>query len=282
MKAASPALIALLASGQFRAVELVTITLVGGTVYRYSLGDADYVVGGHSFTRGPVWERGEIRSVIGTEVGDLKIEASVGPDDQIGGMGWIAAARSGVFDGAWLRLDRLYLSDWADTSPGTLWVFEGRVADLETGRARVAMTVKSPMALLNVPTPRDVSQAACLNALFDAGCTLDRDDWSVAATVGAGSTPTRIVCDLAAAADHYTLGKIAFTGGPLAGYSRTVKHHSPGVVVPIFPLPAAPQAGDTFTAWPGCNLRMGTCADKFDNLANFRGQPFVPIPESVI
>ena len=33
MKSASPALIALLASGQFRAVELVTLTLVGGTSY---------------------------------------------------------------------------------------------------------------------------------------------------------------------------------------------------------------------------------------------------------
>lgn len=282
MKSASPALIALLASGQFRAVELVTLTLVGGTTYRYSLGDADYTVDGNTFTRGPVWERGEIRSVIGTEVGDLKISATVDASHQIGGMGWIAAARSGVFDGAWLLLERLYLEQWEDTSPGTLWLFEGRIADLETGRASVAMTVKSPMALLNVPTPRDVSQPSCLNALFDTGCALNRNDWDAAATVGAGSTATRIVCDLAAADNHYALGKITFTSGALAGYSRTVKHYTTGIVVPIFPLPAAPEAGDTFTAWPGCDLRQATCSGKFSNLANFRGQPFVPIPESVI
>ena len=57
MKAASPALIALLNSGaDFQMVDLWTITLVGGAVLRWSGGDVPIVSGGHTYALGPmIW-----------------------------------------------------------------------------------------------------------------------------------------------------------------------------------------------------------------------------------
>ena len=61
MKPASPALIALLASRQFYAVDLYTFSLAGGGVLRYTTGDADVTANGNRYsaggTTGPYFDR---------------------------------------------------------------------------------------------------------------------------------------------------------------------------------------------------------------------------------
>lgn len=36
------------------------------------------------------------------------------------------------------------------------------------------------------------------------------------------------------------------------------------------------QVGDKFRVYPGCDKRLATCKDRFDNVVNFRGEPYVP------
>jgi hypothetical protein len=62
MKTASPALLALLASGQFCYAELFTLTLANGTVLRWTGADTALVYGGHAFTPWPL-QRGSVRTV---------------------------------------------------------------------------------------------------------------------------------------------------------------------------------------------------------------------------
>jgi hypothetical protein len=33
--------------------------------------------------------------------------------------------------------------------------------------------------------------------------------------------------------------------------------------------------------YPGCDKQQATCRGKFANLARFRGQPYVPAPETI-
>ena len=47
----------------------------------------------------------------------------------------------------------------------------------------------------------------------------------------------------------------------------------------MYPLPFAPSPGDAFTVYAGCDHTQGTCQGRFNNLANFRGFPYVPPPE---
>jgi uncharacterized phage protein (TIGR02218 family) len=43
-----------------------------------------------------------------------------------------------------------------------------------------------------------------------------------------------------------------------------------------YPLLNAPATGDAFTVYFGCDHTQFTCTNKFNDLANFRGFPYVP------
>ncbi len=60
----------------------------------------------------------------------------------------------------------------------------------------------------------------------------------------------------------------------------TVKWAAAGSALALmYPLPFAPATGDAFTVYAGCDHTQGTCQGRFNNLANFRGFPYVPPPQ---
>ena len=60
-----------------------------------------------------------------------------------------------------------------------------------------------------------------------------------------------------------------------------VKDINAGLTIVLsFPLVNAPAAGDTFTIYQGCDHTWTTCNAPFGNLANFRGYPFIPPPQT--
>lgn len=83
---------------------------------------------------------------------------------------------------------------------------------------------------------------------------------------------------------YFTQGVITFTGGANAGLSRSVTGYTNpngnGIVTIIDALPNVPAPGDRFTIQPGCSKELSTCDLKFNNLINFGGTPFVPVPET--
>jgi uncharacterized phage protein (TIGR02218 family) len=36
------------------------------------------------------------------------------------------------------------------------------------------------------------------------------------------------------------------------------------------------QVGDVLAVYAGCDKKLATCRDKFSNVTNFRGEPYVP------
>jgi uncharacterized phage protein (TIGR02218 family) len=40
--------------------------------------------------------------------------------------------------------------------------------------------------------------------------------------------------------------------------------------------------GDIFTIIAGCDKTLAICRDKFDNIINFRGDPFVPGTDALL
>ena len=83
----------------------------------------------------------------------------------------------------------------------------------------------------------------------------------------------------------YALGRVVFTSGLNAGFTRAIRTmaSAAGVLTLglIAPMPFAVAAGDTFTAYPGCDKQMATCT-LFSNIANFGGQPYIPSPETAV
>ena len=150
---------------------------------------------------------------------------------------------------------------------------------------RQKITVRSDLELLDVKIPRNVYQAGCMNTLYDAACGKDRDALTVrgAAVVGyPAPTKNAFVTNLQTTNAFFDLGAITFTTGANAGVSRTVKSYWYNYLLQVItPFPFAPAAGDLFDIYPGCDKTLAACTGKFYNAARFRGQPFIPSPETV-
>ena len=167
---------------------------------------------------------------------------------------------------------------------GTVNWFTGHVAKASPSRNGASITINSLTDLLNVNVPRNVYQAACQNSLYDGACTLSRSSYSVAGTVSTITGTSLTISGAAASqsAGYWTQGGIIFTSGAANGEARTVKSWVGGVLTLLSPFPISPVAGDTFMIYAGCDKQLTTCQTKFSNGANFKGQPFVPIPETVV
>lgn len=293
MKVVSPALDAIMNRRSFLMAELYTFSLVGdGSVLRYGdypAGSTTLVANGSPYpTSGLKFKRGATHQTTGLEVDTLSLDVYADPDDpssKIEGLSFAAFAQIGGFDGATVRIDKCFMSEWGDCATnGTMMWFEGRTSDINFGRTTVTMQVHAFTELLNQQMPRDVYQPGCVNTLYQpTTCKALKSVFASGGVAQSGCTRSMIIFGPGGPPDGYfTLGSILFTSGANAGISRSITEHtsSSGVLRVPRPFPAAPAPGDTFTAYPGCDKAMATCRDKFHNLKNFRGWPFVPVPET--
>ena len=312
MRAASSALIALLNSDlTFFVADLLTITPATGSPIYLTGAPVDVVSSSrvdsltHTFKSGgvradgsvqPVFTRGEVKLVIGTQVDSMTVTLMTAVAATVTGIPWTQAARQGFFDGARICLERAFMPTWGDVSAGTLISFWGRVGQVQPSRTTVVITVASDLSLLQLPAPRNIYQPGCLHNVYDAGCTLLKSAFTVSGAATSGSTTSSVNTTLTQADNYFSLGGITFTSGANAGVTRTIKSYGQlgGVIVPALPFPLAPAAGDSFTAFPGCDkviagpnpssglpdVNYGTCKVKFNNLAHARGYPFIPTPET--
>lgn len=281
MKAASPELAALLATRRFRVADLWTVELASGTVLRHTSADQAVTAGGRVFLAAShLYERGRCSQKAGLEVATLDLTVHPREGDLVHGLPFLHAVRLGLFDEAEITLERAFMPEFGDTSPGAVILFAGRVGEIEAGRSSASIPVNSHLELLNVKLPRAVYQAPCPHTAYDGRCLLARAAHQAAATVGAGATSTRVPLPGLGKADGWAaLGVLAFTSGALAGLTRHVTAHASGVLTVFPPLPSAPAAGVAVLVAAGCAKTLEACA-AFGNLANFGGQPFVPAPET--
>lgn len=284
MKTASPALIAHLNSAsQMLMADLYTFTLATGVVHRFTTADVALTHAGNVFAATALLGRNGTQSRIGISVDTLNITASAGSGLLLGGVSFPAAAVRGDFDRATVLLERAWLTDWYAPPIGTLIQFQGNVADVDCDRMEVRIAVKSNLERFNVLMPRRVYQSGCSNALFDFSCGLVKSAYGFTGTVLAGSTSLRPVTTLTGTPPAWaTLGTIEFTSGQNAGQKRTVKANEGGVFELVSKLPFTPAIGDNFAAFPGCDKTLDTCVNKFGNAGKFRGQPYIPRPETAL
>ncbi len=158
-------------------------------------------------------------------------------------------------------------------------LFHGRLSTVDqVGRTSAKVTVASDLILLDMDMPRNLYAPTCLHTLYDSGCGVPRGTYATNGTVGPGSTTSLI--NFAGALALHTQGSIVFASGANANLRATVKSAVAGASLTlIYPLPSAPATGDTFAVYAGCDHTSATCQTQFNNLANFRGFPYVPPPQ---
>ena len=282
MRAMSTALLNFLNSTtQLVTVDLYTFELRNGVTLRYCDASNDTTYGGFTYLAAPAGlTRSKIRWVVGTEVDSLDIVFQSDSSIVVNGTPLLAAAVLGLFDNARVTLQRLFMSDWS-TPVDVLLLFQGATAPAELLRDAVHLTVKSDLDKLNVMIPPNLFQSSCMHSLYDSGCTVKAATYRVSGTASSVNSNGGIVTTLSTADNYFQMGAIKFTSGANVGLTRTVKTYAGGVVTPTKAFPYAIANGDAFTITPGCDKTMnGDCRNKYNNLSNFKGFPFIPVPET--
>ncbi len=297
MKTASQTLIDFLnSSQQMTVVDLYTFSILrhsypdGGSLtayyndYRYCTWDQAITVGGLTYSAtGVLLERDRVRTMIGVEVDTLNIRAFASGSMNVEGVPFLQACAQGTLDGAIVKLERAFMD--GTTIKGNVVVFSGRVAQVNTSRSAAEITVNSDLELLNIKMPRNLYQTSCQHTLYDAGCTASRATYTKSATINTtGGMPTTTRFSLAGtsmpASGYYDLGAVIFTSGDLDGTMSTIKSWDGTTVTLVNPLPSVPVISGTVKIYPGCDKTQTTCAGRFNNLPNYRGFPFIPVPET--
>jgi uncharacterized phage protein (TIGR02218 family) len=286
MKSASTALINFLNAARANSdapiafADCFTFTLSTGAVLTYTNVDQPVIYNGSVFAAdGPLVQGLKYKASVGLEVDKQQITIAARPTDLINGSPFLNALRDGAMDGAAVQRDRVFMSALGQAAIGGVTLFHGRVSTVDmVGRTSATLTIASDLVVLDYDMPRNLYSPTCLHTLYDSGCGIVRGTYAVAGALGAGSTTSQI--NFSGAEASHAQGSLVFSSGVNANVRATVKSVVPGVSLAlIYPLPSPPATGDGFTVYAGCDHTRATCQSRFNNLANFRGFPFVPPPQ---
>jgi uncharacterized phage protein (TIGR02218 family) len=269
--------------------DLFSITLLDGTVHRWTSCDRDIVIGGNTYlSNKAVLRRSNVKITVGG-IDDLGVDLSAVVSISGKSIGLMAA--QGSFFGARLQLDRIVGAFPGDLSLGRIMAwFEGRIAGVSVSDNTVRVTVESELGALDrLMLPRFVYQPGCPHALYDPNCAVNKASFTDTGTASGTLTTLQVQSTTAAiiakAAGYYALGVLKFTSGTasLINVRRAVRSFSVSGGVATFtlalPLPTAPAASDGFSVYAGCDRQQTTCVNKFATLPTFRGFPHVPVSE---
>lgn len=278
MKTASTNLINLLKTNNFSMADLYTFTLADGSVYRFTNYDTSLSFGGITYqNNGLLIKRNGVKLNTGIEVDSLSITI-YSQDYSMAGLSFFKLVANGGLDGASLELNRLFFTDPLNPID-KVWIFSGKVSDTSVTRFEANLTINSEVELLNIQMPKNLYQPSCVHSVYDTGCATSKN--YVYSSVASGSTQRIINASIAQSNNWFDEGIIEFTSGVNTGIRRTIKVHANNTITMALSLPNTPSTGDTFKLLAGCGRTMSLCSSKFNNLANFRGYPFIPQNDTI-
>jgi uncharacterized phage protein (TIGR02218 family) len=84
--------------------------------------------------------------------------------------------------------------------------------------------------------------------------------------------------------NYFKRGYVKWTSGDNTGLTMEVNKSfgTAGRIVLWLPMPYNVAVGDTFNVVAGCDRLYSTCINKFDNVVNFRGFPWIPGTDAVL
>lgn len=282
-----PELVDLLNSGVpvFKA-DLLTLTLVSGTVIRLTSYDAPVVSPslGTFLPGSPLFKRSLVTHKRGVEVDTMNITITPRETDLLGTTPWFKSIRAGALDYAKVRLDvAVFEVDTPTVLAGTFNWFTGNVAEIgDLTTMGVEIECQSILNRLDILMPRNLIQPGCLNTLFDQSCGLLESNFRTTGTISAVNGNGSLATGLAQASGYFDSGRLVITSGDNNNVVRKIKTNVSGDLFLFAPFVFPIVPGTTFRVNPGCPKTKDVCISKFSNGSRFRGFPYVPTPETVL
>lgn len=204
-----------------------TLTLLSGTVLRYTNFDVPVTIGSNVFVANAVRIQGlKFKQTVGVDIDEQEIDLIYSETDTLDGEPVAAALRAHVLDLCEIQRDRAFFDPVAAWPPnpstgavatGSVMLFKGRVADIQNiGRTTAQVNVKSDLVLLDIDFPRNLWQTSCLHTLYDSGCGLTKSNYQTAGSVGAGSTNSTVLLANGGSGATFEVTMSGAAGAPLS------------------------------------------------------------------
>lgn len=165
---------------------------------------------------------------------------------------------------------------WDAPEAGEHILFRGRMGSVEFDEDGFRVELQSAKSVLDAPVAPATSPT-CRAALGGPGCGLGLHRFTRDAVVAATGEDGILFAGLGAAeAADYGFGQIRWTDGDNAGLSASIWMANGAAIVADRDFPNTSQPGDRATLTQGCDKRLATCADRFGNVVNYQGEPYLP------
>lgn len=192
----------------------------------------------------------------------------------------------GLYDDARVQIA---LVNYVDPSQFVI-LATGFLGEVKVGRKAFETEVRTLLVRANQQVGKVCSPLCRVKVLGDSECTVNLASFTfasqtVSSVVSRSQFRTASAGVVGKPAFYFAYGKLTWTSGANAGKSVEVRSHdtgSPCLLTLAEIMPFDIQVGDAFTIIAGCDRRLETCRDKFANVLNFRGEPYVPGPDAVL
>ncbi|WP_404336209.1 DUF2163 domain-containing protein [Sphingomonas sp. MMS12-HWE2-04] len=177
---------------------------------------------------------------------------------------------AGRWDGAAVTV---FATDWQAPGPGVV-LGEGTIGAVETRGGMLTAELRGAAAALERPVVEETS-AECRAELGDRRCRVAMAERRRFARVVAVDGAVVTLDASESVANGWGGGRLRWFGGANSGLEDSVVR-SEGVRATLRRPPRFDGVGALVEIGEGCDKAIATCAGRFANAANFRGEPYLP------
>ena len=239
-----------------------------GVALGFTSHDRDVEVGGFRYRAAPGMMPSAVMRSDGFEPDTLDVRGALSSQAITAG-----SLEEGRWDGAELRL---FLIDWSDPEAGSVPLARGAIGAVSVRGNGFEAELRGPTALLERPVAEQTSPE-CRAMLGDRRCRVDMAGRVLVTEVTAISGEQQIATASAAGGSNaYASGRLRWLSGGNCGLDSAIASSSGSAIVLRDPPPRPISVGDRIELHEGCDKALATCATRFGNAANFRGEPHLP------
>ncbi len=250
------------------------ITRTDGAVKRYTDHDKDLDVAGVIYYSTVNYASSANKSANDFSIDSVEVVSILSADDITR-----QDVLIGLYDDAKINIFKV---NWANTADGTLQLRSGNIGEI---------TLKDNIFICELRGLKhklsrvfgDMYSPLCRADLGDTKCGFNVTAWAVDTTITAVvDAYTFDAATLNHADGWFEYGSATFNSGNNAGVEIEVRAQIGDRVFLYVGPQLEMQVGDTLTMLPGCSKQIAICNSKFNNVLNFRGEPYVPGTEQIL
>ena len=189
-----------------------------------------------------------------------------------------ADIQAGLYDFA--EID-IFMLNYENPSMGMVKMRRGYLGEVSLNGQQFVAEVRGMTQRLS-QTIGELYSPSCRASLGDTRCKVNIAARTYSASIASTSSAQRFtLTGRPEISGTFEGGLVKFTSGANAGLSMEIKEHryassGESAYVLALPLPYTIAVSDALVLTEGCDKTLTTCAARFSNVVNFRGEPHVP------